>query len=260
MYFVAFAESPNFRFVKRFNYFNYISLLLFLLFVWSGIDQWAARFQWTFLILFFISLFLFPFLKGYYEPPSKSPEPGQKEEERTWWKDFGGVVYHIIVAIGIGAGAKMHENDFGGLRFLWVSLFAGAVIGFLIYRALLLFYAHWPLFNQHKEKFCIEIIFACIFLAACLGPFINQYKNNKPASCSTFIIDPRDRQKQSHGKYITLLTERGKERFEPPPRLLNRMQAGDSVLEVCIKKGRLGFDYVDEFRLPEKKTPDAINQ
>lgn len=235
---------------------KYIPLVLFLLLVWSALDFWPVRIQWTLLILLFITLFIFPFLNGYQDAGQKKPKEEEKEEERTWWKDFGGAIYHIIIAIGIGAGAKMHENDFGGLRFLWVSLAAGAVIGFLICRSIIFFYSHWTYLQQHKHQFYVEVIFAGIFLAACLGPFINQYANDKPAICNSFIIEPSDRQKNTQSKYITLLTERGKERFEPSNRILSKLHNGDSVLELCIKKGRLGFDYVDEFRIPEKKDPN----
>lgn len=235
---------------------NYIPLVLFLLLAWSVLDFWSVRIQLTLLILLLISLFIIPFFQGYHEAGLGKPKAEEKEEERTWWKDFGGAIYHIIISIGIGAGAKMHENDFGGLRFLWVSLVAGAVIGFMICRIIIFFYSDWSYLQQHKQQFYAEVIFAGIFLAACISPFINQYANDKPAICNSFIIEPSDRQKNTQSKYITVLTERGKERFEPPNRILSKLHNGDSVLELCIKKGRLGFDYVDEFRIPEKKDPN----
>lgn len=245
--------------MKFINYSKYISLILFLLFLWSSIGQWPVSIQWTFLLLFFFSLFLFPFLKGYYSIGFKPIVKDEPELKHTWWKDFGGAIYHIIIAIGIGAGAKLHENDFGGLRFLWVSFLTGALAGLVFSQLVRIVYPEWSLFKQQKLNFYLSAMLCCIFLAVCTGPFINQYKNEKQAVCSEFIIHPGDRHRHSREKYITLLPDGRKERFEPPARLFQQLKEGDSVIVLCIKKGRLGFEYVDEFRLPIPAKTDPDN-
>lgn len=178
----------------------------------------------------------------------------------SWFNRGAGLVIHILLFAGITFGAARHENDFGGNKFVFHSFLAGLIFGYILFRILLLFFDSW---NEHKNKrieIAFYIILLTIFLSLSLGPFVNQFWAGKKTECATYQMKVSKRSRNSGSKYVHIHIGNRTERFNPPYSLLHQLGPHDSLLTLCVKTGFFGYKYVDEFRLPEKKTPDEISK
>lgn len=190
-----------------------------------------------------------------FEKKVKEEETGILEPDSyiiwpAWFNRSAAFVIHILLFIGITFGASRHENDFGGLSFLIHSLIAGLLTGYAAFYLLALYFPSW---NDHKNKrieITFYIILITVFLFVSLGPVVNEYWTRSQAECKTFVIESGYRQRKIKENYIRVLTDKGTERFKPPKSILRRLGPEDSLLTLCIKKGGLGYEFVDEFRIP----------
>ena len=162
-----------------------------------------------------------------------------------WFNRGAWLVIYMLLFIGISFGSSKHENDFGGVGFLIHSLVAGLLTGFGVFHLLSLYFVSW---NDHKNKrieIGFYIVLVTVFLFVSLGPVVNE---------SSY------RQRRLKEKYIRIRIEDRTERFEPSPAILRRLNPGDSLITLCIKKGALGYKFVYEFRIPEKTKTDPGNR
>jgi hypothetical protein len=176
-----------------------------------------------------------------------------------WFNRGAAFVIHILLFIGITFGASRHENDFGGLSFLIHSLVAGLLTGYGVFHLLSLYFTSW---NDHKNKrveIAFYIILVTVFLFVSLGPVLNEYWARSSSECKNYVIESSYRQRRLKEKYIRVRTEDRTERFEPSPAILRRLNPGDSMITLCIKKGALGYKFVDEFRIPVKTRTNPGN-
>jgi hypothetical protein len=176
-----------------------------------------------------------------------------------WFNRGAWLVIYMLLFIGISFGASKHENDFGGLGFLIHSLVAGLLTGFGVFHLLSLYFVSW---NDHKNKrieIGFYIVLITVFLFVSLGPVVNEYWARSSSECKNYVIESSYRQRRLKEKYIRIRIEDRTERFEPSPAILRRLNPGDSLITLCIKKGALGYKFVDEFRIPEKTKIDPDN-
>lgn len=250
---------------------NLLLLIAGILSIAAGWDK--ARWPGGILVIGGAILLLVAFLKimalllAWYEliKKAREEETGILEPDSyitwpAWFNRGGGFLIHIFLFIGITFGAARHENDFGGLSFLIHSLVAGLLTGYGIFHILSLYFRSW---NDHKNKrieIAFYIILFTVFLFVSLGPLVNKYWSRSTSECKTYVIESSYRQRRSNQKYIRVKTDDRTERFEPSPAILRQLNPGDSLITLCIKKGALGYAFVDEFRIPEKTKKDPGNR
>ena len=177
-----------------------------------------------------------------------------------WFNRGAWLVIYMLLFIGISFGSSKHENDFGGVGFLIHSLVAGLLTGFGVFHLLSLYFVSW---NDHKNKrieIGFYIVLVTVFLFVSLGPVVNEYWARSSSECKNYVIESSYRQRRLKEKYIRIRIEDRTERFEPSPAILRRLNPGDSLITLCIKKGALGYKFVYEFRIPEKTKTDPGNR
>lgn len=219
----------------------------------------AITLIWAFLNIMGLLLAWHELKKRAREEETGIIEPDSHIVWPAWFKRGAGLVIHILLVIGITFGASRHENDFGGNKFVFHSLLAGFIFGYLLFRILLLFFKSW---NEHENKrieVAFYIILLTIFLFVSLGPLINQFWAGKKTECATYEIEHSSRHRNATGKYIHIRFDKRIERFNPPYSLLNQLGPSDSLLILCVKTGALGYKFVDEFRIPEKTKTNPDN-
>ena len=167
----------------------------------------------------------------------------------AWVKKWGGVLYLIIITFGIGLFAEQHENDFGGTKFVWHSVIAGIVIGLIIFRILSYYYTSWSANRNKKIEVGFYVILATTFLVVCFGPAINKGFAHGVATCTEYPMKAITKKKNVGKPYVYVIMKDRTERFKVSRDLYGKLDAADSAIILCIKKGALGYDYVEEFKL-----------
>ena len=185
----------------------------------------------------------------------REQETGEEFKEtyinwHPWLRKWGWIPYSIVITLGIGLFATMHENDFGGTRFVWHSVIAGIIIGFIIYYILRLINTHW---NDNKNKsyeIAFYVILAATFIAVCSGPALNKAFANGVATCKAYPMERILKKHRTDKGFIHVVIGDRLERFKPGWDIYHQLMPTDSVIILCVKKGALGYEYVETFRLP----------
>jgi hypothetical protein len=186
--------------------------------------------------------------------PLTEAEPNKdfKETYINWHpllRKWGWLIYYVLIFAGFTFFASLHENDFGGLKFVWHSLIAGLVTGVLLFLILKLRFTSWADNKNKSAEIALYTILSSVFLTICLGPLINKNTGTNKTDCREFKLLIPDKKDRNGRKYIHINTGKGKERFMPQKSFLKRLKRTDSLLILCIRKGGLGYEYVHEFKL-----------
>ena len=167
-----------------------------------------------------------------------------------WLKKWGGYLYFIIISIGFGFFASMHENDFGGNRFVWHSVTAGVIIGLLIFYILKLINTNWTTNRNKSYEIAFYIVLSTVFIFVCAGPSINKNFAVGPANCQTYPMKKITQKHKMDKGYINVAVRNRSERFKPGWPFYYKITKDDSVIILCVRKGALGYDYVEKFIMP----------
>lgn len=207
----------------------------------------------TGMIIALISLLLFFYFLSKFskmELISIAEEEGREYKESyiewpPWLKKYGGLLFAIIVNISLLFFGKMHENDFGGLPFVISSAVAGLVSGLVIFYSIHTYKPEWKANKNLGAEigFYIVIFFVLIFVS--YSPVLNKLTALPGETCNEYkIVSTGD-------QYLTIMNENEEERFEPPRSFLDSLSKTDSTVVLCVKKGGLGFEYVESFKKTE---------
>jgi hypothetical protein len=170
-----------------------------------------------------------------------------------WWvKKYGWVIHLVLAFLGIEVGAKMHENDFGGLQFIWHSAIGGLVFGILSFLILKPRFPTWTESTAKSSEIAFYIILSSVFLFVCATPVINKSTGDSKTECKEFKMKYPYTGFRKSNKYIHLRTGGKTERFKPPFSFFKELEVADSIVILCVRKGGLGYDYVEEFRAQRK--------
>lgn len=167
----------------------------------------------------------------------------------AWVNKYGWIISYPILGLGIGLFASMHENDLGGLRFLWHSILVGLVGGFGISSLLKLRYTSWSSNRNKSQEITFYIVILSLFISVCLGPIVNKYFAKDESHCDNYKLLNHNKNYKTGEKYIHVLVKGRDERFKPSFKFFNQLTDKDSVVILCKRKGFLGYEYVEEFRL-----------
>ncbi|MET0394296.1 MAG: hypothetical protein ABW019_14215 [Chitinophagaceae bacterium] len=232
------------------------AILLALAWTARGIAATATGIAGALVILASLLAFLY-FVDTFYKIKGRlrAEQTGEAFRESyiewpRWLKKWGWTIHFLVITPGILLFASMHENDFGGLRFVWHSIFFGIGAGILVYLLLRLKFTGW---SSHRDK-SIEIGFyitlVVLFLTVCLGPVINHSFASAPVKCNAYYLEESSRKYVARNKYIHVRIGDRSERFQPPPSFRRSFTGQTDSVILCVRKGWLGYDYVKEFRLP----------
>lgn len=169
----------------------------------------------------------------------------------AWVKKFGGIIYLLIIGVCFSFFGAMHENDFGGLRFLWHSMLFGLLAGFTIYSILKLRFANWSSCRNKSYEIAFYLIVSSLFISVCFGPVVNKYFAKDDLQCNNYRLISHDKNYKKGSQYIHVLVNGKDERFNPSADFFNQLSDTDSLVILCKRKGFLGYEYVEEFRLPQ---------
>lgn len=169
----------------------------------------------------------------------------------VWLNKYGWIISYTLLALGIGLFASMHENDLGGLRFLWHSVLVGLVGGFGMNSLLKLRYTSWSSTRNKSHEITFYIVLLSVFICVCLGPVINKYLAKDELHCDNYQLLSHDKNYKTGKKFIHVLIKGEDERFNPSAAFFNQLSDKDSIVILCKRKGFLGYEYVEEFRLPQ---------
>jgi hypothetical protein len=167
----------------------------------------------------------------------------------AWIKKWGGVIFTFIIFIGFNVFGSMHENDFGGLKFVWHSLLAGSLVAVGIIFVIRRIYSNWSVNKFGEVGFYVFL--SVLFVFVCFGPIINRSFPLGPASCKQFSLVISNKPVKKKGKYIHVQTGNKKERFKPGNAFMKTLSGDERIVILCIRKGFLNYEYVEEFKLPE---------
>ena len=160
----------------------------------------------------------------------------------AWYTKWGRTVMLMVAIYGGYTLARMHENDFGGNRFVWHSLIGGLIAGLVIYNLIRLQKPGWTANPNMGTEIGLYIVIGCVYLFVVLGPLINKSFAQSAPICKEYVL------LESGSKYINISNNGKSERFQPPPGLRKQL-AGKKTVVLCTRKGYLGYDYVETFRL-----------
>ena len=167
-----------------------------------------------------------------------------------WLKKWGGYLYLVIVIFGIGLFASMHENDFGGNRFVWHSLVGGVIIGLLLFYILKLVYTNWTTNRNKSSEIAFYVVLSTVFIVVCAGPVLNKSFATAQVNCRQYPMKKITKKHMTGKRYIHVTIGGRSERFKPGARFYNKITNDDSVIILCVRKGALGYEYVEKFMKP----------
>ncbi|HYE53573.1 MAG TPA: hypothetical protein VD996_01975 [Chitinophagaceae bacterium] len=137
----------------------------------------------------------------------------------------------------------MHENDFGGNRFVWHSIAAGMVAGLILYNFIKLQKPNWTDNPKMSAEIGFYFVLAGVYLCVVFGPLINRKFATAAAVCTEYPLLRAD------SKFIHVSINGRKERFDPPPAVQQALSNNQRTVILCVRKGYLGYQYVERFDL-----------
>jgi hypothetical protein len=167
-----------------------------------------------------------------------------------WAKRFGGIICAVLALSGISLLAVKHENSFGGNTFLWACMFSGVTAGFVADFLLKLKFRNWSSSLNKKREISFYIVLSALFLSVCLGPLINETLATGSYNCQKFQLIPFDKNNSTRKKFIHVIVNGKKERFDPPRSFFNQLSGNEREIILCVQKGFLGYEFVEAFKLP----------
>lgn len=186
----------------------------------------------------------------------KEKETGEEFKETyivwpAWAKKYGWIPAMAFFFTAI-AGAKLHENDFGGNKFVWHSLIAGLIAGFVIYSLLKLKFTNWTANKNKSGEIAFYIILVSVVAVVGANPVINKYFATDTPVCNRYSLLSKGVNARHGTKYIHINNNGRDERFNPPSAFYKSLTDKDTVIVLCVQKGFFGYEFVKEFKLPEK--------
>ena len=167
-----------------------------------------------------------------------------------WLKKWGGLLFTLVIIFGIGLFANMHENNFGGNRLVWHSLIAGVLIGLLLFYILKLINTNWATNRNKSSEIAFYIVLSTVFIVVCAGPVINKNFASNTVSCRQYPMERITKKYMTDKGYINVTIGNRSERFKPGWQFYDKITKDDSAIILCIRKGALGYEYVEKFMKP----------
>ncbi len=180
--------------------------------------------------------------------------PPRVEEEKTV-KPFDKFMYYfssILFFMGLVAlifEIRKFDNTINGTKLFWTSGLVG--IGLAIAVTVILKLTHPSVYYESKRRFVVHSgLFIGLFLVSiAMTGFINHHFADPDPVCEKYRIERKSISGSRTPEYFFFITIKNhhEERFSVRKQIYDRFSAGEE-LELCMLKGRLGFDYVIAFK------------
>ncbi|TWI81506.1 hypothetical protein IQ13_2524 [Lacibacter cauensis] len=170
--------------------------------------------------------------------------PWSKKKESLLY--YGMQIVFFICGYSITFSGKLIENYLNWKDFILEALLVGGFIGYLCYR-LFRHYIHPVFYEREKEdhvKLAAFVIPILISFHAMV--WINKLKPSAVIANSELIVTDKGENYRYGNKYIFLNIDYKQVRFEIPKKDFMKIREKDTVT-IVIRKGALGFNYVDSF-------------
>ena len=158
-----------------------------------------------------------------------------------------------VCTLLISLSGKQIENYLNWKDFILEALLVGGFIGYLCYR-LFRHYIHPVFYEREKEdhvKLAAFVIPLLISFHAMV--WINKLKPSAVIANSKLIVTNKGENYRYGNKYIFLNIDNKQVRFEIPKKDFMKIREKDTVT-IVIRKGALGFNYVDSFLVKSSYT------
>lgn len=179
--------------------------------------------------------------------------PPRVEEEKTV-KPFDKFMYYfssILFFMGLVAlifEIKKFDNTINGTRLFWTSGVVG--IGHAIAVTIILKLTHPSVYYESKRRFVVYSgLFIGLFLTAtALAGFINHHFADPTPYCKKYKIEQKSISGSRSKEYFFFISvdHHTEERFSVGKKRYDDFSEREEI-ELCILRGRLGFDYVIAF-------------
>jgi hypothetical protein len=141
------------------------------------------------------------------------------------------------------------DNTLNGMTLFLKSGFVGVV--FAIFVTLILKKTNPSVYFESKRRFVVHSgLFIDFFLFfSALASFINHYFAYSNEICETHLIVDKSTSGRKKNSFLIFLklNNNTQERFDVSKAFYEQVEAGENC-KLCTKKGKLGYDFVTEFR------------
>lgn len=147
---------------------------------------------------------------------------------------------------------KNFDNTINGAKLFWRAGFTG--FGLAIILTVILKLTRPSIYYESKRRFTVHfgLFIGLFFAAAALTSFINRHFADPAPFCKKYIIVKKSTSSGRSTEYFFFLTiNNNEERFSVGKKRYDNFRNGEEI-ELCMLRGKLGFDFVKEFNKTEE--------
>jgi|SRR6218665_987066 len=141
------------------------------------------------------------------------------------------------------------DNTINGSKLFWTAGFVG--IGLAAILTLILKLTKPTVYYESKRRYTVHFgLFIGLFLlSAAMAGFVNHYYADPATFCRNYTIERKSTSSGRSTEYFFFLKMENdtEERFSVGSTKYANFEEGEAI-ELCMLKGKLGFDYVMEFK------------
>lgn len=179
-------------------------------------------------------------------PPRTHSESTTKPFDKFMYY-FANAFFFFGLVFGIFE-IKRIDNTIGGSRFFWTYALTGVLIAAVTTAILKL--KSPSVYYESSRRFTVHFgLFLGFFLIVpATASFLNRYLSDNRIDCKEYkIVRKSTGGKSNESSWLFLQIDRHDERFDVSRDLWNNVIEGGLVV-LCTQKGRLGYDFVEEFK------------
>lgn len=179
--------------------------------------------------------------------------PPKSYHEKTT-KSFDKFIYYFattlffIGLITLIFEIRNYDNTINGTKLFWTAGFVGVVIAIIITFILKFFQPSVYYESKRRYTVCFGLFIGFFLLATAIAGFVNHHFADQSISCKSYTIIRKSTSGSRSKEYFLFLiiNNNNEERFSVGKTRYNNFEEGEQI-ELCMLKGKLGFDYVTEF-------------
>ena len=180
--------------------------------------------------------------------------PPKVEDDQTpttlnkWLYNSSGVMFFVGLVAYIFVG-RLFENTVASVHLF----FTWALAGVGLYIALMTFFhIKYPtVFDEGRRRYSMYLgyFIGCVLLVTSGACFVNAQYAAPETECKAYrIIYKENRTGRNRHYYITVDYNGYEERFQAPVAIYDSLKTGGNII-FCLKQGKLGYNFVSEFKL-----------
>lgn len=141
------------------------------------------------------------------------------------------------------------DNTINGIKLFWTSGFVGVLFAILLTFVLKIKFP--SVYFESKRRYTVHfgLFIGFFLLSTAVTSFINHYFSDNLKTCKNYVINRKGKSGGRSTEYFIYLTFEnvGEERFSIGEKRYEQFEEGEEI-EICKIKGKLGFEYVTEFK------------